>query len=89
MSGTLNAQFYSDNNFSCFQAQFPQRLQFLKFLTLLWSRTVRQKLPSNSDDVPVPSALVVIQSLHAAKVLVQSFDEEDVLEITSDKSQGN
>ena len=56
---------------------------------MLWSSTARQKFPDNLDDLPVPSALVVIQSLHVANVLVQSFDEKDIAEITSDKSQGN
>jgi hypothetical protein len=36
----------------------------------------------------VPSALVIIQSLNVAKVLIQSLDDQDMVEITSDNSQG-
>ncbi|XP_028404436.1 HEAT repeat-containing protein 1-like isoform X2 [Dendronephthya gigantea] len=76
---------------SCFEtivkAQFSHRLQFLKFLTLLWSSTSWQKSSSDPSDLPVPSAIVVVQSLNVAKFLIPSLNEQNIEEITSEKSQ--
>ena len=36
----------------------------------------------------VPSGVMVIQSLHVAKILIQSLNEKEISEITSDESQG-
>lgn len=74
---------------SLFQTQFLHRLQFLKFLTLLWSSTAWQKSSSDPSDLPVPNAIVVVQSLHVAKFLIPSLDHQSIEEITSEKSQGN